>query len=366
MLACIAALLLQQAPPLVSPEVREDGQVTFRLRAPKAQQVSVVVPELKALLGGPSRAMEKDAQGVWSLTVGPVPPGIYDQSFEVDGLRIVDPSSENVFGNRRGARGFLEVPGPKGSPRHDEWRDVPHGTVTAHWYASAPAGGARRRVHVYTPPGYSKEKDRRYPVLFLLHGSGDNDSHWSVLGRANVVADNLAADGKCRPMVIVMPDGHVPIPPKEGETPEARRERAGSAFERDLLDHVLPLVEAEYRVRTDRESRGIAGLSMGGGQALGAGLRNLDRFAWVGGFSSATRGWNQGVPGRKLEAAEANERLKLLWIAIGKEDFLIEPNRGFAGWLKESGFRHTYLETEGAHTWSVWRRYLADFLPLLF
>ena len=359
MTVLLALLLSQNPPPIVSPEVHADGRVTFRLRAPKAQDVKLSAGELKSLLGTGSRAMEKDAQGVWSLTIGPVEPGIYDYAFEIDGLRVADPNGDHVFGNRRGARGYLEVPG-RGTPRHDEARDVPRGAVTAHWY------GARRRLHVYTPPGYAAEKDRSYPVLYLLHGSGDNDSHWTLLGQAHVIADNLLADGKAVPMVIVMTDGHVPLKEVEGEDPAARRARASTAYERDLLDLVVPLVESQYRVKTDPLSRAIVGLSMGGGQSLGVGLRNVDRFSWVGGFSAATRGWEKGPPGMKADAAACNEKLRLLWIAIGKDDFLLEHNRPFVAWLKESGIKHAYQETEGAHTWSVWRRYLAEFLPLLF
>jgi enterochelin esterase-like enzyme len=363
MTLALALLLSQNPPPLVSPEVHPDGRVTFRLRAPKATDVKVSAGELKAHLGAGSKAMEKDPQGVWSLTIGPVEPGIYDYAFEIDGLRVADPNGDHVFGNRRGARGFLEVPG-RGAPRHDEARDVPRGAVTAHWY------GDRRRVHVYTPPGYAKDKDKdkdkTYPVLYLLHGSGDNDSHWTLLGQAHVIADNLLADGKAVPMIIVMTDGHVPVKDVEGEDPPARRARASTAYERDLLDLVMPLVEAEYRVKTDRESRAIAGLSMGGGQSLGVGLRNIDRFAWIGGFSSATRGWEKGVPGMKADAAACNEKLRLLWIAIGKDDFLLKDNQSFIAWLKESGIKHYYAETEGGHAWGVWRRYLGEFLPLLF
>ncbi len=357
MILALALLAVQNPPPIVSPEVRADRTVTFRLRAPKAQDVKLSAGELKALLGGGSKAMEKDEKGVWSLTIGPVEPGIYDYAFEVDGLRIADPTGDHVFGNRRGARGYLDVPGPS---RLDGWRDVPHGAVTAHWY------GAGRRVHVYTPPGYTKDKDAAYPVLYLLHGSGDNDSHWTQLGQANVIADNLIAEGKAVPMLIVMTDGHVPLKAVDGEDPQARRERASGAYERDLLDLVLPLVESTYRVKTDRMSRAIIGLSMGGGQSLGVGLRNIDKFAWVGGMSSATRGWDKGVPGMKADAAAVNEKLKLLWIQIGKEDFLLKDNQSFIAWLKESGIQHHYLETEGAHAWGVWRRYLGEFLPLLF
>lgn len=342
------ALLLQNPPPVVSPEVHADRRVTFRLRAPKAQEVKVSAGELKL-----NQAMTKDESGMWSLTIGPVEPGIYDYSFEVDGLRIADPNGDHVFGNRRGARGYLDVPGPN---RVDQARDVPRGAVTAHWY------GGTRRLHVYTPPGYERG-DARYPVLYLLHGSGDNDSHWTLLGQAHVIADNLIAEGKAVPMVIVMTDGHVPIKDLDGEDPQERRRRASTAYERELIDVVMPLIETRYRVKPDR---GIVGLSMGGGQALGVGLRNIDTFTWVGGFSASTRGWEKGVPGMKADATAVNEKLRLLWIQIGTGDFLLEHNRSFAGWLKESGIQHHYAETDGAHTWGVWRRYLAQFLPLLF
>lgn len=358
MMLIVLAMLLAQPQPPVATEVKADGTVIFRLRAPNAQSVKVQIGELKV-----NQALQKDEKGVWSLTLGPIAPAIYDMVFDVDGVRMVDPSSENVFGNRRGARGFLEIPGPKGSPRHDEWREVPHGAVTAHWYAGE---GGRRRVHVYTPPGYAKEKDRAWPVLYLLHGSGDNDSHWTLLGRANVIADNLFADGKATPMIIVMTDGHVAIPEKDGEDPNERRARANGAYERDLLERVIPLVESEYRVKTDRTARAIVGLSMGGGQSLGVGLRNPDRFAWIGGFSSSTRGWDQGVPGMKAGVEQLNADLRLLWIAIGKDDFLLKENRGFIEWAKGAGLKHTYLETEGAHAWGVWRRYLSEFLPQVF
>lgn len=340
----LLALLLAQA----SPEVHADGRVTFRLRAPGARAVKVLAGELKL-----NQAMEKDEKGVWSLTIGPVEPGIYDYAFDIDGLRVADPGGDHVFGNRRGARGYLDVPGPT---RIDQARDVPRGAVTAHWY------GRGRRLHVYTPPGYEKG-GASYPALYLLHGSGDNDAHWTLLGQAHVIADNLIAEGRAVPMVIVMTDGHVPIQDVEGEDPQERRRRASTAYERDLLDRVLPLIESRYRVKPER---GIVGLSMGGGQSLGVGLRNLGTFAYVGGFSSATRGWDKGVPGMKGDAAACNEKLKLLWIQIGKEDFLLKDNQSFVAWLKASGIRHHYAETDGAHAWGVWRRYLAEFLPLLF
>ena len=349
---------------LVSPDVQADGKVIFRLVAPKAEKVTLNSGEMQPVLKATSTAMTKGDDGVWSVTVGPLPPGIYDYTFNVDGVSITDPSSSTVFGNRQGSRGIVEVPGPKGKPRHDEWRDVPHGTVTVHWYESK-ASGTRRRVHVYTPPGYGKDADKKYPVLYLLHGSGDNDSHWMHIGRANVVADNLIADGKALHMVIVMPDGHVVERPS-GPVDDKTRMEIRRAFEKDLLQSAVPLVEASYRVRTDASSRAIAGLSMGSAQSLTVGLGNTDKFAWVGGFSGAISREDPVLSGLKADPAKTNERLKLLWLAIGKEDGGVKNKQALSAALKEIGVKHEYHETDGAHRWSVWRLYLAEFLPRLF
>lgn len=375
LLACMTGLLVTSPPTtmaqkdkkagVTSPKVTADGMVTFSISAPKAQKVTVTAGELAAVMGGATKELTKSDDGTWSITVGPVKPGIYDYSFSVDGLRVTDPSSPNVFGNRQGSRGYLEVASPTGQFRHDEWRNVPHGTVSIVWYDSK-AVGQRRRLHVYTPPGYEKDTSKKYPVLYLLHGSGDNDSHWMLIGRANVVADNLIADGKAVPMLIVMPDGHATVPTKEGEDPMAARARTNSAFENDLLGDVIPLIEANYRVQTDREHRAITGLSMGGGQSLGVGLKHLDKFAWIGAFSAGIRGGTAVLASLTSDVPRTNERLKLFWIAIGKDDFLIAANREFDKSLTESKIKHEYMETDGAHTWSVWRLYLSQFMPRLF
>ncbi len=357
------ALAQGKKAPLVSPDVQPDGQVTFRLAAPKAEKVLVVSGEMQSYLKTGSTALSKGDDGVWSATVGPLPPGIYDYSFSVDGVSMTDPSSTNVFGNRRGSRGFVEVPGPKGQARIDEWRDVPHGTVTIHWYDSA-VSGTRRRLHVYTPPGFGKA-GRKYPVLYLLHGSGDNDSHWMLIGRANVIADNLLADGKIVPLLIVMPDGHVRERPA-GDVDEKTRVEIRRAFGRDLLQHVVPLVEANYPVRPEAASRAIAGLSMGSAQALSVGLGHTDKFAYIGGFSGALRRDDPALASLRSDPARANDRLKLLWLGVGKEDFVLKSDQELDATLTEIGVRHEYHETEGAHRWSVWRRYLSEFLPRLF
>src|SRR5262249_28713058 len=186
----------------------------------------------------------------------------------------------------------------------DEWRDVPHGTVTIHWYDSK-ASGSRRRVHIYTPPGYGKDLEKKYPVLYLLHGSGDNDSHWMHIGRANVIADNLIADGKAVPMLIVMPDGHV-IERPAGPVDDKKRQEIRHAFERDLLESGVPVVEANYRVRTDAASRAIAGLSMGSAQSLMVVLGHTDKFAWLGAFSGAISREDPVLSGLKGDPAKAN------------------------------------------------------------
>lgn len=351
-------------PPLVSPEVAADGKVTFRLAAPKAEKVSLNSGELQPILKAASTPLTKEEDGTWSVTLGPLPPGIYDYAFNVDGLSITDPASTNVFGNRQGSRGFVEVPGPKGKPRLDEWRDVPHGAVTLHWYDSK-ASGSRRRVHVYTPPGYGKDPERKYPVLYLLHGSGDNDSHWMHIGRANVIADNLIADEKAVPMLIVMPDGHVRERPA-GPIDEKVRMEIRQAFEKDLLESVVPLVESNYRVKTDAANRGITGLSMGSAQSLAVGLGHPDKFAWVGGFSGAIGKDDPALAKLHEDPKKANEQFKLVWLGIGKEDGGLKAKRDLDAGLTEMGVKHEYHETEGAHRWSVWREYLGEFLPRLY
>jgi enterochelin esterase family protein len=361
--APLAAQPQQPQRPQVQSPVVDAGKVTFAIYAPKATAVTLRSGELDRLAPGP-KLLTRGENGVWTLTIGPIAPGIYDYSFDVDGLVIADPESPSVFGNVRGSRGVVEVPGPAGQPRHDEWRAIPHGTVTAHWYDSA-VTGSRRRVHVYTPPGYHESSSQRFPVVYLLHGSGDNDSHWSLLGRANVVADNLLAERKAEPMIIVMPDGHA-YRPKPDEPRDTARATAAARFEQDLLKEVVPLVERTYRAKTGRDDRAIVGLSMGGGQSLNVGLKNPDRFAWIGGFSSATMGLDSVVQTLGKDAAGFNAKSRLLWIRIGRDDFLLEQNRTLIASLKSAGLRHEYLETDGAHMWGVWRQYLADFLPRVF
>jgi enterochelin esterase-like enzyme len=341
-----------QAGPVVSPEVHADRTVTFRIRAPKAGEV-FLNGEWR---GGGRLAMTKDEQGLWSLTVGPLEPDVYGYSFVIDGLVLTDPSNPVLKPMRSPRTSVVEIPGDP--PGLHEWSDVPHGTVRLHEYVSK-ALGRRRSLRVYTPPGYDQKPETQYPVLYLLHGSGDNEATWTAFGRAHLISDNLLAQGKARAMIIVMPDGHAVV------GPEARARNVES-FGRDLLEDVLPYVEGNYRAKTDRESRAIAGLSMGRGQSLILGLNHLDRFSWVGGFSSAL--WNPEtvLASALADPAATNAKVNLLWMACGKEDSLSKNSAQLSEVLKEKGIHHDCRLTEGNHSWPVWRRYLGEFLPLLF
>jgi enterochelin esterase-like enzyme len=339
--------------PVRSPEIQEDGRVTFRLRAPKASEVLVAGQWTNGRV-----ALSKGEDGVWTGTAGPVAPGVYEYSMVVDDVRMIDPGNPAIKPMREPRTSILHVPGQP--PALADWRDVPHGTVAYHGYHSAALGRVRDLV-VYTPPGYEGSVERRYPVLVLQHGMGDNHATWTVHGKAHWILDNLIAEGRAEPMVVVMLDGHAVAPGSGAGALGSNTD----AFERDLLEQALPFVEARYRVVREPARRGIVGLSMGGGQSLTIGLRHADRFGWVGGFSSAPP--SKEAVGEALAAAErTNERLRLLWIACGRDDFLLERNRQFVGLLEEQKVRHEWHLTDGDHSWPVWRVYLGEFLPRLF
>ena len=352
MIAFLLALALQPQGPVVSPEVKADRTVTFRLRAPKATEV-VLNGEWK---GGGKLAMTKDEQGVWSVTVGPLEPDLYGYSFSVDGMSLTDPANSVLKPMRSPRTSVVDVPGDP--PRLQEWQNVPHGTVRLHEYDSK-ALGRRRPLRVYTPPGYDQDAAARFPVLYLFHGSGDNEATWTSFGRAHLIADNLLAQKKAKAMIIVMTDGHA------GVTPESRGKNV-ELFGKDLLEDVMPWVEANYRTKADRESRAIVGLSMGGGQSLTVGLNHLERFAWVGGFSSAIREPETTVAAALADPSATNAKLKLLWIACGKDDGLVKNAQALSDVLTKKEIKHQLLITDGNHSWPVWRKYLGEFLPLLF
>jgi len=338
--------------PIVSPEVHSDRSVTLRLRAPGAKEVKV-----SGEWPGGSQALTNN-EGLWVITIGPLEPDIYGYSFSIDGVTLVDPANPWVKPMRAARTSVLEIPGEP--PRLWELQPVQHGTVHHQVYFSKSLG-RNRSVHIYTPPGYEK-KSEKHPVLYLFHGSGDNDATWSSVGRANCIADNLLAQGKIRPMILVMPDGHAltgnPTQPSTNLISQNVE-----AFGDDLLQEVMPLVESTYRVKTDRDHRAIIGLSMGGGQSLRIGLQHRELFGWVGGMSSYLPDASRLVP--EL-FPDSKSNLKLLWFACGKDDRLIDNARQLAAALKEKHIPHTFEETAGNHSWPVWRRYLGEFMPMLF
>jgi len=338
---------------LVSPEVHSDRTVTFRLRAPEARTVKV-----SGDWPGGATELKQDTNGVWSATLGPLEPDLYGYSFTVDNLSMVDPANPWVKPMRAARTSVMEVPGDP--PRLWEFQSVPHGTIHEHAYFSK-ALAVRRSVHVYTPPGYEKNSGK-LPVLYLFHGAGDNDATWTATGRAHFIADNLLAQQKIRPMLIVMPDGHA-LSGNPTRVSTNMIARNVEAFTEDLIKDVMPLIESTYRVKANRDNRAIIGLSMGGGQSLSIGLKHRELFAWVGGMSAFLPNGDKAV----AEAyADPKNSLKLLWVACGKDDFLIENARQFSAALEARHVPHEFKETAGNHSWPVWRRYLGEFMPLLF
>jgi enterochelin esterase family protein len=257
-------------PRIVSPEVRPDRTIVFRLKAPDATRVTL------SFAG--SKPMSKDDSGVWNATVGPVVPEIYQYNFVVDGVRILDPGNPNLKNGRAIDASVVEVLG--NPPRFDELQPVPHGALSIRTYLSTPLKKPRK-LYVYTPPQYDLEPTRRFPVLYLRYGSGDNEENWSDTGRAGVILDNLIAQHKAAPMIIVMPNGDTDGSWGGGSSPEGIE-----LLSQELLSDIIPMIDRTYRVAPGRENRAMTGLSMGGGQAFTIGLKHLDLFAWVGEFSS--------------------------------------------------------------------------------
>lgn len=361
--ACLAGLgqTPQPAPPppVVSPEVHPDKTVTFRFRAPNAKEVML------AREGAQRAPMQKDEQGVWSITTPPLEPDLYGYSFVADGVALIDPVNPLMKPNLLSTQSMVHVPG---NGLTWEVANVPHGKVNHHFYHSNVVGDDRD-FFVYTPPGYDPSAKQNYPVLYLLHGFSDDASGWTAVGRANVILDNLIAQGKAKPMLIVMTLGYG-APEIVSRTPGGMRDpglrqRNMDRYRDSLFGEVIPQVEKEYRVSKDRNSRAIAGLSMGGAETLFTGLNAIDKFSYIGAFSAGGGGEDYSKSFPKLDD-KANGQLRLLWIACGTDDRLIEPNRKFIDWLKSKNINVTRIETPGAHTWMVWRRNLSEFAPLLF
>jgi enterochelin esterase-like enzyme len=346
---------------LISPEINNDRRVTFHLFAPQAKSVRVRgewATNIAEVMKGTD--LQRADNGVWSLTIGPLAPGIYRYSYLVDDLQLADPRNPSSSQSLSFVHSMVDVPGLD----YQDIKNVPHGTVQTVWYHSQ-ALGKLRRMHVYTPPGYENDSVK-YPVLYLLHGAMDSDDSWSTVGHAGFILDNLIAAKQCKPMIVVMPAGHT--------TPlfiwgDPHGLEIGD-FEKDFLQDVMPYAESHYRVLTDRAQRAIAGLSMGGMQALDLMAANPNTFAYVGVFSS---GWLAGKLEDSeqryaggLDDAKARSGLKLLWFATGKDDFLVDRTQATIDVLKRHGFNPEFHPSEGGHTWENWRAYLHEFGPRIF
>jgi enterochelin esterase-like enzyme len=345
-----------EEPAVVSAEILANGEVTFRIAAPEATVVTFASSDIFDL--GPKAQMIKNDSGVWETTVGPLEPGAYRYNFVVNGVSTTDPQRSSISESNTHVQSLLVVPGSE----YMDTRDVPRGAVAEITYYSTSLGRFRR-MHVYTPPGYEANQET-YPIFYLLHGAVDNDDAWTSVGRAGIILDNMLAAGEVQPMVVVMPAGHT--------RPDRSFGGGQDEFFEDFVNDVMPYAETHYRVLTDRAHRAIAGLSMGGAQTLNAAFAHLDRFAYIGVFSSGIFGRSGGVDAWEqghlatLDNAALKPGLELIWFKTGVEDSLISSSRATVDMLRKHGFDVTFEEGEGGHTWINWRAYLIEFAPQLF
>lgn len=340
-------LKAQRAPLLNSPEVHADHSVTFRVYAPKAQKVKLDAQFLKF-----SSFLTKDTSGIWSITVAPVKPDIYPYSFWIDTVQIADPNNTLIFANERFKHSLVDVPGD--SPLIHALQNVPHGKISYCYYKSSTLG-LNRRLLVYTPAGFDINNKTKYPVLYLIHGGSDTEETWTKVGRANLIADNLIAQGKAKPMIIVMPYGNVwPKPMPD--------------FTKDVISDIIPFIEANYPVLTDSKNRAVAGFSVGGGQTLSIGLTNTDKFAYVCSYApyTVTEEFKKNFSNYSPNAELMNKQLKLFTISVGTDDFLYESVKQNIAFFKEKGLNVQDFIVDGGHTWMNCKLYLTTTLQQLF
>ncbi len=341
---CFGAMAQQRGYP-VSPDVHADNSVTFNFSAPNAKEVFLTGEFLKE-----KKAMTKGATGVWTTTVADIKPDIYPYAFVVDGTQVADPNNTNMFANERFKFSLVDVPGK--TPLIHSLQNVPHGKISYRLYKSGTLNTTRQML-VYTPPGYSASK--KYPVLYLIHGGSDTEETWTKVGKAHLIADNLIAQGKMKPMIIVMP-------------------YAAVGFRKDVIINemtkdIIPFVESNYSTLTDRNNRAIAGFSVGGGQTLDIAFTNLDKFSYVASYAPYPETEEfRAIFGEnfKPNAAEVNKQLKLLSISVGTEDFLYESVKKNLAMFKDKGINVEPQIVPGGHTWMNCKLYLATTLPKLF
>lgn len=343
---------------LVSPEVHADGSVTFRAFRPSSLEMFVQIDGEEPVI------MQKDGLGMWSLTTKPLAPDYYGYIFQDTGIPVIDPSNPLLLPNLLQNETMVHVPGPPSLPW--EISDIPHGQIH-HYFFHSTAVGDDRDFYVYTPPGYDSRAATKYPVLYLLHGYGQKSSSWLEVAFANRILDHLIDEGNAKPMIVVMPTGYggAEILKPNAYWNDALRARNFERFKESLFNEVMPRVAHDFNVLTDRDSTALAGLSMGAAQTAVIGLNNLDRFGWIGMFSSGGLRENFSQEFPELNSS-VDARLHLLWVACGTNDGLLGINQDFNKWLTSQDIKHTYVETPGNHTWMVWRRNLDAFAPLLF
>jgi enterochelin esterase-like enzyme len=336
-----------KGPFVVSPQVNPDKTVTFRYFAPFAKEVKLNTQFLKV-----SVSLMKDTIGIWSVTVGPVKPDIYPYSFSVDGVTVMDPANVTVFPNEWFKNSLVDIPGDE--PLIHALQKVPHGTISYRYYESKTLGITRLMV-IYTPPGFDPGGKIKYPVLYLIHGGSDTEETWTKVGRANLIADNLIAQGKCVPMIIVMPYANV-------------RPKPMADFAKDVINDIIPFIEANYPVLADSRHRAIAGFSVGGGQTLNIGLTNTDKFAYICSYApyTATEEYKYNFTNWTPDADLINSQLKLFTLSVGREDFLYENVLKEIAMFREKKLNVQDYIVEGGHTWMNCKLYLSTTLQQIF
>lgn len=348
---------------LISLKILNDRQVTFRIYAPHATEVLVGGPDFPAPHS--NKKMIKSEKGVWEVITGPLEPGAYRYNFVVDKVQVMDPKNPIVSESNANSWSLFYIPGAD----FMDLKDIPHGVVSEITYFSKSLNRFRR-MHVYTPAGY-ESNNKKYPVFYLLHGAFDCDDSWSSVGRAGIIIDNLIAEKKAAPMIMVMPAGHTgPFSFNMRRDPS---KPVGDEFLDDFNKNIKPYIEKNYRTYNDRKNRAIAGLSMGGAQTLNIGIPNLEEYAYLGVFSSGIFDMmNTGGPSYEernikiLDNKKLKKELKLFWFATGKDDFLLKTTHTTVDLMKKHGFDILYKETSGGHTWANWREYLNEFAQFLF
>lgn len=358
-----------RGPFAISPQVHQDKTVTFQYHAPMAKSVRLSGQFLKAPVD-----MHPDQSGMWSVSVGPIAPDIYPYSFQVDGVTVMDPANVNYFPNERFKAGLLEVPGSP--PNIYEMKNVPHGTITYEYYPSLEKSTGS--LVIYTPPGYDQNPSIKYPVFYLISGTTDTEETFFKVGRTNLILDNLIAEGKAKPMIVVMPYGNPAAriaeqqgKPKPGDQISRDGEDAkirAKQFETDLINNIIPYVDQNYRSIQDKDSRAIGGFSRGGGQTLRSAFGNMDKFSWICCYSAylSTPEMESDFKFIGEDPKKTNESLKLLWVSVGNEDFLYNQTVEFLDYLKSKNVEYKSLITPGGHTWMNVKAYLAETIPLLF